>query len=302
MATFEAIAALAGALAVAIPTFMDKVMRPKYEELFTRFRKARMDSFIDELEKTLEQLKQTKEALNPETAEAMQSLFNEWGQIKTDENKLTTLLKYRKFFFVGWFVSCTFSLFSVEYSEVLIPLLQDMPLGRVTLFIFICMLFATFWYGIELFNLDEKLSKFGAEKTGEIFGEIESTRKSMKVALTEHVIAENTVEKTLTKFSIPFEKNAIFKSKNGVAVVSDYAIPSSKKPKYLIEIKVAPLMDSIYRTSNMYNEIKSETSAKTIFISNFEGKPQSVLKVAEAYWDYVIDFHDLERVKEIIKL
>ncbi|MEJ5327128.1 MAG: hypothetical protein WHU54_02610 [Candidatus Bathyarchaeia archaeon] len=117
MTLFEVMAALSATFALGIPTFMEKVMRPKYEERFSEFREARRDSFIDEFEKALPQLKQAKQELTPEIIETMESLFNEWEEVKSDENKLTVLLNCRKFFFIFWLVSCATSLFAIQYSN-----------------------------------------------------------------------------------------------------------------------------------------------------------------------------------------
>lgn len=40
MALFDVLTAFSASLVIAIPTFMDKVMRPKYEEQFSEFREA----------------------------------------------------------------------------------------------------------------------------------------------------------------------------------------------------------------------------------------------------------------------
>lgn len=98
MTLFEVMTGLSASFAIGIPTFMDKVMRPKYEERFREFGEARRDSFIDEFEKALPMVKQAKQELTPEVVETMENLFNEWGQVRSDETRLSILLKYRKYF------------------------------------------------------------------------------------------------------------------------------------------------------------------------------------------------------------
>jgi ABC-type transport system involved in cytochrome bd biosynthesis fused ATPase/permease subunit len=103
LAIFEVLTAFSASLAIAIPTFMAKVMRPKYEERFEEFRKARRQTFFDEFEDASRKIRQITEEIAPETVEAMENLFGEWRQLKSDENRLKKLLFMRKFFYVGWF-------------------------------------------------------------------------------------------------------------------------------------------------------------------------------------------------------
>ena len=296
MALFEVTTILSVSLAIGIPTFMDKVMRPKYEERFSEFRKVRREDFFDEFEDAYRQLKQAKEEMTPETIETMERLFNEWGQIKTDENKLTGLLKLRKFYFIAWLISCILSLFSIEHSEIIIPYI-DQNFGTLTLGIFVLMVFLSGLYCLDLFLFDEKLSEFRAKTTGETFGKVESAR----ITVTSILKSINEVENVLKKIKISYHKDALLKTNGGGSYV-DFAIPSTKNPKYLIEIKARLLHQALYTTSMKYKEIKSQIPVKTILISNFRDAPPDLLKLARAYWDFVVDFQDLEKLKEIIKL
>ena len=294
MTLFEVMTVLTVSLAIAIPTFMDKVMRPKYEERFSEFREARRDVFLDEFENAFNQLKKTKEEMTPEIIETMESLFNEWGQVKSDENKLSTLLRYRKLFYFGWFVSGVLCLFSIEYSETLIPQTR-IPLGNVAIFVFIVIFCLSLWYGYELFELDEKLSKFKTKTTGETFGKAES----IGIIMESYRQAESKVENTLKKFGIPFNKNIAMRTNGGV-IIPDYVISSKKTPKYLIEVKTRIRSRDIYSLSLRYRAIKTDRPLKKILISNFRSEEE--LKYAKAYWDFVIDFQNLDELEKIIKL
>lgn len=75
LAIFEVLTAFSASLAIAIPTFMDKVMRPKYEERFGEFRKARRETFFDEFEDAARKLRQTTEEIDPEAVEAMETFL-----------------------------------------------------------------------------------------------------------------------------------------------------------------------------------------------------------------------------------
>lgn len=296
MTLFEVMTALSVSLAIAIPTFMDKVMRPKYEERFEEFRKARRETFLDEFEDASKKLKQSKEEMAPETVETMEKLFGEWGQLKSDENRLKKLLFMRKFFCIGWFIVSGLSLSSIQFSESQLGL-TNYSLGQVTIIAFTAMFIASLWYGYNLFDLDEELSKFKGETTGEVFGKTESVR----ISIGAYLQLEQKVEMVLRKFKIPFAKNVRLKT-NGIVTEVDFVIPSGQNPKYAIEIKSKPRISFLYDFSLRFKEIKTTIPLKTILISNFHEASTESVKVAQTYWDYVVDFEELDRLKEIVKL
>jgi len=296
MALFEVMTAFSASLAIAIPTFMDKVMRPKYEERFSEFRKTRRDTFLDEFEDAFNKLRQTDEEMTPETVETMEKLFEEWGEVKSDENRLSKLLRPRKFFFIGWLVVSVFCLSSIQYSESLIGR-TNVKLGQVTILVFAIMFVASLWYGYNLFDLDEKLSKFKAETTGAEFGKTES----VQVSVASYLLLEQKVETALKKFKIPYAKNARLKT-NGMLTSVDFMVPSSKNPQYAIEIKARLRASFIYDLSLRFKEIKNVTPLKTILISNFREASLDTMQIARTYWDFIVDFEDLDKLGEIIKL
>lgn len=308
MTLFEVMTALSASLAIAIPTFMEKVMRPKYEERFSDFRRARREVFFDEFENAFNQVKKAKGEMTPDIMETIESLFNEWGQVKADENKLTTLLRYRKFFFIGWLVCCALCLFAIQYSESPIWLLAltiidgsqeaaPIPFGSLVGFFFSIMFIWTLWYGFQLFRLDETLTKFMTKTTGETFVEVESIRTAME----SYREAERKVENALKKFNIPFHKDTIIEIE-GLGTEVDFAIPTRKKPRYLIEVKTRLFRSAIYNISLRYDRIKSQIPAKTILISDFTNVSADFVAFAQAYFDFVVDFQELEKLEEIIKL
>lgn len=296
LALFEVLTAFSASLAIAIPTFMDKVMRPKYEERFEEFRKARRETFFDEFEDTSRKLRQTTEEIAPETVEAMENLFGEWGQLKSDENRLKKLLFMRKIFYVGWFLVSGLCLISVQSSESQIGQ-TDYSIGQVAIFAFIVMFLASLWYGYNLFDLDEQMSKFKGETTGALFGKTESVR----ISLGAYFQLEQRVETVLKKFKIPYAKNVLLKT-NGVRTEVDFAIPSGLNPKFAIEIKSKPRVQFLYGISLRFKELKDAIPLKTILISDFQSASAEVKRVAQTYWDYVVDFEELDRLKEIIRL
>lgn len=295
MTLFEVMTALSATFAIAIPTFMEKVMRPKYEERFAEFREARRDSFIEEFEKALPKLKQSKQELTPETIETMESLFNEWGQVRTDENRLSVLLKYRKFFFISWFVSCALALFAIEYSTNIIIFNPLLTLGQIAGGFFVMMLFASLWYGYELFILDEKLSKIKSNTTGEQFGKSEPVTARVKLYYT----AEKKVEDALVKFGFPYQKDTRFNLENS-NIITDFSIPK-EMPKYVIEVKAGRVMD-FQRLVRTYQLLKQKVNVNTILVMDYyilSGGERDFLKKG---FDYVLDFTELEKLKDVVKL
>ena len=297
MTLFEVMAALSATFALGIPTFMEKVMRPKYEERFSEFREARRDSFIDEFEKALPQLKQAKQELTPEIIETMESLFNEWEEVKSDENKLTVLLNCRKFFFIFWLVSCATSLFAIQYSENVVIYTPDITFGQVAQGLFIFMLLASFWYGYNLFNLDEKLSKTKKKTTGEPFGKAESLARAIDV----YIETERKVEEALKRFGFPYEKKREF-TIGDKHYVADFIIPKDK-PKYVIEVKAGRVSHvTLSMLSDRFQQLKDTLQVTTILITNTSKVLPRLLDHYEKKIDYIIDFQNLEKLKEIIKL
>lgn len=202
----------------------------------------------------------------------------------------------RKFFYVGWFLVSGLSLLSIQSSENQI-VLTNWTLGQATLSAFMVMFLASLWYGYNLFDLDEQLSKFKGETSGAVFGKTENVR----ISLGAYFQLEQKVETVLEKYKIPFAKDALLKT-NGIRTEVDFAIPSGQNPKFAIEIKSKPRMSFLYEYSLRFKEIKAAFSLKTILISDFQGASAEAKKVAQAYWDYVVDFEDLDRLKEIIRL
>jgi hypothetical protein len=70
---FEVLTSASVALGLAIPVFMEKVMRPRYEEQFEQYRKDSRTAFVDELDEAVGQLRQSADSLSPETVEKMES-------------------------------------------------------------------------------------------------------------------------------------------------------------------------------------------------------------------------------------
>jgi hypothetical protein len=107
------------------------------------------------------------------------------------------------------------------------------------------------------------------------------------------------VEEALVKIGVAFQQSPLIKI-NGTALVPDFVVPSAKNPRYLIEVVIWPNADLIYRLSVAYQKLKSQTLAKTILISDF-GDRLTLLDIARAYWDFVVDLQSLDKLKGIVE-
>lgn len=299
MALFEALAAVSATLGLAIPVFMEKVMRPRYEERFDEYRKTNRETFIEEFDDALRKLKQTKESIPSEIVETMESLFSDWGQVKTNESKLDSLLGQRKYLFTGWMFSLFLSLFSIEYAEYV--LIERTTLQQVTLLVFAIMFFASCWYVINLFILDDKLSKF--RKTSMTERTRVTTAQEYRASMKISRKLEAKVENALIKFHIPFEKEPLY-ARNGHFATADFVVPSSKSPKYFIDVKRHIVSrGQVKAISNIANNLKAGfTDSKIILITDKLSATRNLLEMAGEALDFVIDFTELKRIKDIVKL
>lgn len=158
MVLYEIMATTSIALALAIPVFMEKVMRPRYEERFEDFRKLLKKNFMSKMANALEAMTKSEDDITPDNFDVMESLFSEWNDVKTNYNKLKGYLGQRKFYFGFWMVSFILSLSSCEYPSI--PLLLGYNLGQVSLIIFFVVLIISGWYVWQLFELDEQLIEY----------------------------------------------------------------------------------------------------------------------------------------------
>jgi hypothetical protein len=300
LSAFEAILGASVTLLLGIPVLMDKVMRPRYEERFEKFRQESRDEFLEAFEEALQKLKQAKDTINPDTVRIMESLFTNWDQIRANENRLQFLISVRKYLFLGWMASITLSILSISYSNLV--LLKDFSLGQLTMAVFGLMAALSAFYGMAMFSLDEKLAKFG--KSVETRDATQSHGVS-NLASSFMVIRgremESRVEDTLRKFSIPYEIGRF--TIKGQRVLLDYAIPSSTNPSFVIEVKrrlLSPglLNDLFYRLDILREAFPN---VKGVMVLNIEETSAKALEAARSGWQ-IIDFRNVDDLSKIIKL
>ena len=294
---FEALSAASLTLALAIPVFMEKVMRPRYEERFLEFRRSNRESFIEEFEDALTKLRKSREAITPETVNVMEALFDEWGRVKTNENKLDRLLTLRKYFFLGWMVSLILNLFSISYSEY--PLTETLRLGQSATYVFVIVLLASMWYVYDQFSLDDKLSKFRTISFGDDKDGPRKTRAWSELVLRGKEY-ERMVEKALKESGVSYEKNAVVGESNGMIFDADFVVPKGDRPKYVIEIRsnIRPFASQLgYFLVYLRKQFPD---ASTILVSDLATVLPSETETLKLLWDYLVDYRRLEELKKIV--
>jgi hypothetical protein len=299
LAWFETLSAASLTLALAIPVFMEKVMRPRYEERFQEFRTANRESFVEEFEEARTRLRRSRGAITPEVVDVMESLFDEWGRVKINENRLDTLLTLRKHFFSGWMLSLMLNLFSIPYSEY--SLSENLKLGQLAIFLFAVMLLASMWYVREQFSLDDSLSKFDINPMRENVGGSRRTGSLIALALSKGRELERSVEKALKESGVSYERNAVVGKSEGMTFRADFVVPSGDKPKYVIEVKqnIRPLA-----TQHGYFLVylrKHFPDADIVLVSDLVTALPSEIETLKLVWDHLVDFRHLDELKRIVR-
>jgi hypothetical protein len=285
-------------LALGIPVFMEKVMRPRYEERFEEFRQEGIEAFMKQFENALERFKRTQEIVTPETVGIMDSLFSQWDRIRTNEKRLQNLLKTRQYLFTAWMASAILSSFSIEYPNYPVPFLGEIRLGQLTQFVFFVSFLISFLYVLELFSLDQKLAGYGrtsrAPPPSSVPTYISLVYRGIEMG--------RQVESALQELDIPYEKRPI--SVEGRMIIPDFAIPSSDEPLYIVEVKTAIKSKTIlYGLSDMLSLLRGTfPKVKGILVFDFDETPTKNLEMARQMWDFAVDFKRLKDLKNVIKL
>jgi hypothetical protein len=117
MGMYEILAGTSLTLGLAIPVFMDKVMRPRYEEKINQYNSEKTRQFLETLDDINSTAQENTESIFTDLEPEIDELFNKWGRLKEDENRYEDLLKRRKEIFIIWMITFGLNLLSIEYSN-----------------------------------------------------------------------------------------------------------------------------------------------------------------------------------------
>ena len=106
------------------------------------------------------------------------------------------------------------------------------------------------------------------------------------------------IESIFRNMFVQWERTTVVKV-SGITLFPDLVIPSRYNPKYLIEVIAQPTHSLLDNLALKYHKI-SEDNIKTIIVSNFN-ENEDYMRMAESYWDYVIDVTNLNEIKNIVK-
>ena len=224
MALFEVYATTSIALAIAIPTFFEKVMRPGYEKKVEKYRQESLEVFRQALNEFADIFNRENE-LTDEIIEKMENVVNSWGTVKINEKKFEHLINQRNLVTLSWLIIFSWTILSIHSLEINNILNFDWP--KYVTYIFFIGIAMTFFHVNSLLQFDRELVKFDAEEEkSKMAGDMSDIRN-------QHLETESQIINALRNSDIPFENEVSGKNFN-----YDIVIPDSKKPKVFIEIKL----------------------------------------------------------------
>jgi len=287
-------------------------MRPRYDQRFEEFRQANLEALVTAIEQASEKLRPLKRSgkappeIPPDVYEAMQHLVSQWTQVRQNQNKLNVLLKRRKYLFVMWAVSFALSLLAIWSPDALVvsvPIVEasapytpvgqaTLTLGQVACIFFLLILGYSAYYGWELFDLDERLSRF----SGTIVPAGERAVATGVVVLRRSGSQlESDVGSELLKQGIRFETSPKLRTlpdDGGISYRPDFAIPSANDPRFLIEVKGSLTLSGAYVVSSLGRRLKETyPAARTVIVST--AMTHEVKRFLKKNWDYVFDLTEL---------
>ena len=294
---FEALAAASIALGLAIPVFLERAMRPRYEERFEEFRMDNRVSFVLAFEKALDKLrrlKRSEEAMTPEVYATMEGLFNQWGQLRSSENKLVSLRARRGPLFVAWMFSFAISIVAIQYPNV-VAIAPTLTIADAATADFFLTLAYSVKYVLELFDLDNRLSRYGRSVSQS--SEPPAIIPSRSIG-SLHSDIMNNVNQVLRINKIPFvQEPRLLRSTRR----PDYAVPSAKNPVAFIEVKSGTLARAAsYPIAYLGQELKIAYPAVTNILIVPNTQDLRLMPTVRKYWDSVLGFTDMGDLAKIV--
>lgn len=299
MGLFEVYATISIALAVAIPTFFEKVMRPGYEKRVEKFRQNSLEEFKQSLNEAVGIFNRESE-LTEEIGEKMQSVVESWDMVRTNDKKFEDSIVHRNYVTLSWLTVFGLSIFSMYSQEFNTFKYFDLP--KTTTIIFFVALIFTMLYVKSLLDFDKDLSNIVTEeeKLKEIKRQTKFSAGFSDIQKLERDMVSQ-INDALKVNAIPFESEM-----KGKRFVYDFVLPGVEKPKIIIEVKTfrekstfTPpfILDNIIRRS-VFSKRDYPQSKFILFVNNKEYylNPQN-----EEMLRYDVDkIFDLKDMKELI--
>lgn len=301
MELFEIYATTSIALAVAIPTFFEKVMRPGYEKRVEKFRQESLEEFRQLLNEFVNIFNKENE-LTEEVIEKMEYVVESWGTVQINDNKFEKLLNERKFVTLSWFFVFSWAILSIHSLEISNILNFDWP--KYATIIFFIGIAITISHVNSLLQFDRKLVKFDTEeeKSKEIKKRPTRMATYMSDIRNQVLETESQIIDALINSNISFEKDVSIKNSR-----YDFVIPDRETPKVFVEIKVfrdtrnfvpQMILDRLVKTS-VFSK-RDYPQSKFVFLVN--NKDIFLTPRIEESLKFDIDkIFDLKEINEFIK-
>jgi len=293
MAFYEVLAGASLSLALAIPVFLDKVMRPRYEERFEEFKNQNQTDFIKILEDISDKIRINKDEFIDGISNDMETLINTWGYLKSNENKMNQLIEYRKALFLGWMSTFIFNILSIKYDSF--KIIKMINQGDFSTLIFFIMVLLSTKYVCDLFKLDDSLSKI---KISENKQESETIipKTTISSIMSEYKNMERIITDILDDY-VTYMKNVRMTIGN-LNYELDLIIPNNINPEYIIEIKKRLSLRTIRNLNYRFGEIKNNLPQVKIIII-YESATLTSLREMSTTWDYMIPLSQIETLRNM---
>lgn len=300
MGIFEIYATTSIALAVAIPTFFEKVMRPGYEKRVEKFRKESLDEFRQSLNEVVEIFNIGNE-LTDEIGEKMEDVVGFWYTVQSNDKKFEQLIVRRNYITVGWLLTFCWTILSIHSQEI--DNIFNFEWPKYVTFIFFILLIITVIYVYSLLNFDVELSRFSTEeerlketkRPSVLSGEVSDAR-------TLSYEVKSRIIDALDNNNIPFETEVKVKYN-----FYDIVVPDRTKPKVIIEIKAFRRKDRFFTTDriirmSVFTKREFPQSKFVVFVNdkNLFLTPHTE-ELLRADVDQIFDFDNLKEFIEFIK-
>lgn len=274
---------------------MDKVMRPRYDARFEEFRRYNQSQLFVALEKTMDRLgklKKSGELMTPEDFAAMEGLVSLWTLVRENETKKDAILRRRKYLFIYWMISVGLSTAAIEYSTSLIAA-PNITIGQAATDIFFLLLAYSVYYGWQIYDLDDKLSKFS--------GTISKPSEFQGLKEGEGLVLENRVSDELTRNKIAFSRRTLVRAREGLFEF-DFVIPSVDNAQFLVEVRSSLSIPAGYELARLARQSKSIFPAtKMILITDAKPTKEMLNFLLSRDWYQVFEISDLDQLISLVK-